>query len=31
VLAPKGTARIAETYYRRLDRAEAANKEDTTA
>ena len=31
VLAPKGTARIAETYYRRLDRAEPANNEDTTA
>jgi CRISPR system Cascade subunit CasB len=31
VLAPKGTARIAETYYRRLDRAEAAKKEDTPA
>ncbi|MDG1117624.1 MAG: hypothetical protein P8N72_10910 [Flavimaricola sp.] len=31
VLAPKGAAKIAETYYRRLDHAEAGNKEDTSA
>lgn len=31
VLDPKGSARIAESYYRRLDRAEAARTKEPTA